>query len=255
MSGSLNPADALAGIPAGLREPLLDEFNKVARNFREGRWEPAELNGGKLCEIVYTILRGHVDGTFDAKPSKPSNMVDACRGLEKATGFPRSVRVQIPRMLVALYEVRNNRNVGHVGSDVNPNRMDASVVLGLSQWIMAELVRIFHSISTDEAARVVEGLVERTLPLLWKVGSVTRVLMPGLSAKDKALALLYGAVGPQQVRWIVDSIEYKNASQFRTTILKAAHKAKLIEFDARADTVELSPLGLKYVEENIPLAS
>lgn len=255
MTGRLDPANTLAGVPASLRTALLEEFNKVTRNFREGRWEPAELNGGKLCEIVYTILRGHVDGRFPAKPSKPRNMVDACKDLEKATGFPRSVRIQIPRMLIALYEIRNNRNVGHVGADVDPNRMDASVVLGLSQWIVAELVRIFHSVSTDEATRVVEGLVERTLPLLWEVEGVTRVLVPGMSAKDKALALLYGSLGPQQVRWVLDSIEYKNASQFRSTVLKTAHRAKLIEFNQKADTVELSPLGIRYVEDKIPLSS
>ena len=33
-----------------------------------------------------------------------------------------SVRIQISRMIVALYEVRNNRNVGHVGSEVDPNQ-------------------------------------------------------------------------------------------------------------------------------------
>ena len=255
MNGSLNPAEALAGIPTSLRTPLLKEFNKLTRNFREGRWEPAELNGGKLCEIVYTIIRGHVDGIFAKKPSKPSNMVHSCRELEKATGFPRSIRIQIPRMLIALYEIRNNRNVGHVGSDVDPNRMDASVVLAISQWIMAELVRIFHGVSTDEAARVVESLVERTLPLLWNVGDFTRILAPDMSAKDKTLTLLYGSVEPQPVRWVIDSIEYSNASQFRNTVLKSAHRAKLIEFDLKADTVELSPLGIKYVEDNIPLSS
>ena len=44
----------------------MKEFNKILRNFRERRWEPAELDGGKLCEIVYSILRGHVDGSFPA---------------------------------------------------------------------------------------------------------------------------------------------------------------------------------------------
>jgi len=53
----------------------------------------------------------------------------------------------------------------------------------------------------------------------------------------------------------MDSIEYKNGSQFRKTVLTPAHKAKLIEFDIKADTAELSPLGLKYVEDNVPLSS
>lgn len=47
-------------------------------------------------------------------------MVDACERLEQAPAskFPRSVRIQIPRVLIAFYEIRNNRGVGHVGGDV-----------------------------------------------------------------------------------------------------------------------------------------
>jgi hypothetical protein len=58
------------------------------------------------------------------KPSKPRNMVDVARALEGAdqNAFPRALRVQIPRVFVALYEIRNNRGVGHVGGDVDPNR-------------------------------------------------------------------------------------------------------------------------------------
>lgn len=253
MTSTPSAADALNGIPDGLRKPLLEEFNKLARHYRESRWEPAELNGGKLCEITYSILKGHVDGKFPASPSKPKNMFAACTALEQATAFPRSVRIQIPRMLVSLYEIRNNRNVGHVGADVDPNHMDATVVYSMIKWVMSELVRIFHSISPEEAAAVVETLTERDVPLLWQVGEVTRVLGTGLSAKDKMLVLVYGSSGSVSVRDILQSIEYGNASRFRANVLKAAHKADLIHFDARSDAVTLSPVGVRYVEENIPL--
>jgi hypothetical protein len=137
----------LAGVPATLRDELLKALNEVLRNYRERRWEPSELNGGKLCEIVYTILRGHVDGKFPSKASKPANMVDACKGLEQADSkkFPRSIRIQIPRMLIALYEIRNNRGVGHVGGDVDPNLVDATAVVAMSKWTVAELIRVFHA--------------------------------------------------------------------------------------------------------------
>lgn len=250
MSG-LESSNALAGVPPTLRTPLVEEFNKLVRHYREGRWEPAELNGGKLCEIVYSILRGHVDNKFPPRPSKPKNMVDACRAFENETSFPRSVRFQIPKMLISLYEVRNNRNVGHVGADVDPNHMDASVVLSMTQWIMAELVRIFHSISTEEATEVVNGLIERTIPLLWKIGDKVRILDPSMSAKDKSLALLYGSIGPQDVRFIVESIEYSNITQFKAKVLTPIHKSKLVEYDKKSETVAISPLGTAYVEQNI----
>src|SRR5688572_15532360 len=130
MSAVPAAAALLAGLPTTLRAELLRAFAEIERNYRERRWEPSELNGGKLCEIVYTILRGFVDGHYPAHASKPANMVDACRSLEQtAATFPRAVRIQIPRVLIALYEVRNNRGVGHVGGDVSPNAMDASFVL------------------------------------------------------------------------------------------------------------------------------
>ena len=75
-------ASILAGIPEPLRNELTKALNEILRNYRERRWEPSELNGGKLCEVVYTILRGHVDGKFPPKASKPANMVDACKALE-----------------------------------------------------------------------------------------------------------------------------------------------------------------------------
>ena len=71
----VTPKHALSALPTGLRRQLLDSFNKIIRNYRENRWEPSELNGGKLCEVAYSILKGHVDGTFPAKAKKPKNLV------------------------------------------------------------------------------------------------------------------------------------------------------------------------------------
>lgn len=253
MSGFGKPEDVLAGIPVGLRAPLVREFNKIVRNFREDRWEPAALNGGKFAEIVYTILKGHVDGTFPSAPSKPRNMVDACRRLEQASGFPRSIRIQIPRMLIALYEIRNNRSVGHVGSEVDPNHMDAAAVVAMTKWILAELIRVFHATTTDKATQAVELLTERTVPLLWRVGGVVRVLNSSLKAHDKVLAVLYGAGERLEVPYVARSIEYVNVSQLRKKVLLEAHRDDLIHFDQASDTIELSPLGVRYVEEEIPL--
>ena len=251
---TLDAASALASLPVGLRTELLKAFNEVLRNYRERRWEPSELNGGKLSEVVYSILRGHIDGTFPSKPAKPPNMVDACRALENAdpSKFPRAVRIQLPRVLIALYEIRNNRGVGHVGGDVDPNLMDATAVVALSKWAVAELIRVFHSVQTDEAQELVEALVERTLPVIWKVGDIVRVLNPKMSAKEKVLVLLY------HVRSWVDEgalrswVEYASSSKFRD-VLKQSHKEKLIEYDATKRRATLSPKGMAFVEQNISL--
>jgi hypothetical protein len=146
------------GLPAGLRSQLLDSHREIVRNYIERRWEPAELNGGKLCEVVYTILDGATSGAFAPSASKPPNIVDACRQLESRPPDPnwvgdRSLRILLPRLLPFLYEIRNNRGVGHVGGEVNPNHEDAEAVLSMANWVLAELVRIFLWAPVRECTR------------------------------------------------------------------------------------------------------
>lgn len=246
----------LSKIPEPLRADLLATYNKIVNNYRERRWEPAELNGGKLCEVVHSILKGAIDGKFPKKSKKPKNFLQACRDLETVGGHVcRSVRIQIPRLLIAIYEVRNNRNVGHIGGDVDPNEMDATFVLQSAKWIMAELVRVFHQIDPKDAANLVKALTERTIPLVWETGENKRVLNPDLPYPIQTLILLEScgsAVGSADLlRWT----EYKNSTRFRKLVLHRLHKDRLIEFNPKTDTVALSPLGAQYVEKNVVLSS
>ena len=245
------PALVLAGIPESLRQPLLSVFNSIIRNYRERRWEPAELNGGKLCEVIYSILIGHTTGKFPHKPKKPKNMVDACKALENADSnkFSRSVRIQIPRMIVALYEIRNNRGVGHVGGDVEPNHMDALQVLEMSKWLIAELVRIFHGIKAEEAQAVIEGLIDRTYYTVWEVGGKKRDLNSEHSKKESTLTLLYSGNKPLSLADLFRWTEHSNMSSYKKDVLKPLHKNRFIEFDESSGLIQISPLGMRYVEE------
>jgi hypothetical protein len=153
----LHAADTFSALPVGLRKPLLDEYDSILQNFTEQRWTPSELSGGKFCEIVYTILDGFSKKSYATSPMKPKNFVEACKKLGSNATVPRSFQILIPRFLPPLYEIRNNRNVGHVGGDVDPNFMDSSAVLSIANWVMAELVRVLHSISVTEAQAVVNS--------------------------------------------------------------------------------------------------
>lgn len=242
----------LSNIPAALRAELLDTLHSIQRNFREARWEPSELNGGKLCEVVYCIIRGFADGNYPPKSSKPSNIVDACNAMTSAGAhLPRSIRIQIPRMIIALYEIRNNRGVGHVGGDVNPNLMDATCVLNISKWIVSELVRVFHDCDVVEAERVIEAISYRNLPLIWEVNGTLRVLDTSLTLKQQTLALLYHSSSGLSEDILFSSLEQKNKSNYRRDVLSKLHKARLIDFDKTSKLCVLSPTGVSNVEAEI----
>jgi hypothetical protein len=242
-------AHLLGPVPQNLEDDLFGRFREIERNFRERRWEPAELNGGKLSEVAYSILRGHVDGSFPQKSSKPANFYASCNNLANApANFGRSVRIQIPRMLIALYEIRNNRNVGHVGGDVDPNLMDAVSVLHMAKWVVSEFVRIFHGVSLTEASDIVEALSERELALIWDTGSVRRVLDNSLTMLEKTLLLLFSTSSPLTESELIASLEHSNPSVYRRDILRKAHKNRLLEYDQNKGLVKISPLGISQVE-------
>jgi len=248
----LDAAQALGGLPSGLRGELLGEYAKIIRNYRERRWEAAELDGGRFAEIVYTILRGHVDGTYPPTASKPQNFPQSCEALAQAdrVRFPQSVRLGIPRVLVGLYEIRNNRGVGHVGGDVDANHMDATYVLHATQWVMAELVRLFHNTDVDNASKVVSALVDRTLPMIWKVGDTRRVLDSTLNLADSTLLLLYAESGPVTDRALASYLKQARLANYRRVLIRLDDQV-LVEYDTDTGQVSISPKGEKEVEERL----
>ncbi len=244
---------ALSAIPAGLRDPLITEYQTIVQNWLEQRWLPSELHGGRFSEIVYTILDGHVKGKYAAAPSKPANFAEACKKLEgnKAAHIPRSFQILIPRMLPALYEVRNNRNVGHVGGDVDPNHMDSMMILSMANWIMAELVRVFHGLTIVQAQLVVDTLAEVRIPVVWSDGgSIKRVLRPELKLSDQILILASVSVPDVTSKELIDWIEEDDKGYFVRT-LRGLHAKRFIEFTESADKVKILPPGAKFVQDLI----
>ncbi len=253
---ALNWAQTLAGLPVGLRSPLIAAYVEMARNYSERRWEPSELNGGKLCEVIYSIVDGATAGSYPANPKKPARFIDACRAIEQRPANPglagdRSLRILIPRLLPYLYEIRNNRGVGHIGGDVDPNFSDASVVFACSNWLMAELIRIFHSIPLHEAQATVDSMVERRHPVIWETNGKKRVLARGMSIADQVLVLLYSSNGWVDENDLREWIGTSNSTNFRNRHLKPLHKSRVLEYDSAARKACISPLGSNEVERRI----
>lgn len=247
----LDASTALGQLPTGLRAELLTEFAKITQNYRERRWEAHNLDGGRLCEVAYTVLDGYTSaGNYAARASKPGNFGAACRTLESKTGYPDSARLTIPRVLVSLYEIRNRRGVGHVGGDVDANHMDAEFVLAAAKWVVAELVRLFHSTDIQTATDVVDALMDRTMPIIWEVDGIKRVLDTKLPLADQTALLLYADPSPTSEKDLANFLEQDRLANYRR-VLDRLHKARMVEWNKATGVVTLSPLGRKDVEDRL----
>lgn len=249
---SLDPAQALGHLPRGLRDELLTEYTKITRNYSRGHWEAAELDGGRFCEIVYSIIKGCLDEDYPDSAHKPDDFPSACRNLGKAdkTRWPQGLRLGIPKVLIGLYDIRNNRGVGHVGGVVDANHMDATFVLHAAQWVTAELVRQFNDTDVSTATQVVDALTDRTLPLIWEVGGKRRILDTDMPLADQTLLLLYGELGGVLDKTLARDLKQARLDNFKR-VLRRLDTDVLVEYDSTSGMVHISPKGDKAVEERL----
>lgn len=243
--------NTLSAIPAGLRDPLIEEFEQALHEYRAADWEKVGLKAGKFCEIAYCICAGHATSTYATTPSKPSNFPQACRNLEQHHGTKgKSLCMQVPKVLVALYELRNNRAIGHVSAEVSPNHMDAELFLRGMKWVLGELVRNYSQLPLADSHAVVEAVTARTFHMVWSSGDVRRVLEPAKTSGQKVLILLYAESKPVSVAQLQAWVEYKNGTDFKRKVVKDLHKRALVHFDEKAATVQILPTGQAHVEKS-----
>lgn len=249
--------DMLGVLPQQLRDELIGSYINIAKNYVEHRWEPSELDGGKFVESAYCVVNGYLSGQFPNKTTKPTNLVLACEQIAQIQVDPtlhlmnlESMRITIPRMLIAIYNIRNKRGVGHVDGDVNPNEMDASVIFGMAKWVLAEFIRIFHKSSVIDATTLISSIVERSLPIVWEVNNLKRVLNTKLSKKNQVLTLLYSEQsGRMTMDELSKSLDTRKDNLART--LRPMHEFALIYYDEIAKTATISPIGVQTVENEV----
>jgi len=240
---------ALGDLPNDLREALLEQYAGLKRAYREGQFDVAGLRAGKFCEVMLRVLQHQLGVAAIPLTDRITNFTDNARQLEKlpAGSGPESLRVILPRAIEFLYTLRNKRAIGHVGGDVDANAVDAAEIAVGADWVLAELIRVVHSLPLKAAQQLVDALAQRDLPAVWRVGVIKRVL-PKLKYPDQVLLLLHSEIGPLTFKQLLEWTEHSNVTLFRRDVVRRLHKARLVEFDASSETVTISPLGARRVE-------
>ncbi|MBS3160016.1 hypothetical protein J4436_04460 [Candidatus Woesearchaeota archaeon] len=240
-----------SSMPKELRENLEKYFLEIIKNYKENRWEPSELNGAKFSEVVFRILEWHTNNSYTPFGTKIQPFNDKLKQFENKTNFSNSIKFHIPKMLAVIYSLRNDRGVSHVGGDVNPNHMDSVAIVYISKWILAEIIRIVHTLSISDAHGLVEKIVEKEIPIVWTIFNKKRVLNINLNFEDKTLVLLYSEY-PKEIneKNLCTWVEHSNSSIYKN-IIKKLHKEKFIEYDKESSSVIISPKGIKRVEQEI----
>ncbi|HEU4326589.1 MAG TPA: hypothetical protein VFS21_25835, partial [Roseiflexaceae bacterium] len=240
-------------IPVEILDIMLDEYVLVKHQFLLRKYQPAELNAARFCECVLRIIEyinsNNLTYTSFGKQIDTNAII---RNVENNTSLKDTLRFLIPRLVRVILDVRNKRDVAHVGGEVNPNYSDSLLVVHATDWILTEIVRHFHNCSIEEAQRIVQSINEAKIPIVADVNGFIRVQNTSLDARRKTLVILYykrpSSVSDADLcKWA----RYGNPSRFKIEILKSLDSDAFIHYENRMCV--LLDKGLIYVENNIPL--
>ncbi len=236
-------------LPQEIISALLDEYQHIKQQFFLRKFQPAELNAARFSECVLRLIEFLDTGTYTSF-GKQLNTQNIINRVSNNTGLPEGIRFFIPQLTKVLLDIRNKRNVAHVGGEVNSNYSDSLLVSHSTDWILVELIRNYHANSIDEARKIVESINETKIPVIVEAGSFVRVQNTKLKSDQKTLLILYykqpdKVSDADLIKWI----KYSNVSRYRTEVLKLLDNEALIHYENGFCT--LLPKGIIYVEKNI----
>jgi hypothetical protein len=236
-----------------LLDKLFESYQLISEHYYQGKHRPCCFEGGRFAETSLRMLQQVFAGTYVPLGKSIANFSNEVRSFEKAdkNKFAESLRIQIPRTLQVIFDIRNKRDIGHVGGDVDANFSDATLSLVCCNWVLTEFIRIYYTSDIKTAQNMVNSIVKIRIPLIQDFNGFLKILKPDLKLPSKVLAFLYcrgteGAEVTEMNEWLGNRILVSHMSQ---TLDKLEHEKAYIH--RKAEHCFITDSGRKYVEENI----
>ena len=236
------------GILPQLVDDLLESYVEAKRRFHLGDHRPQEVEGERFSEAVFRILQ-QVAGQKVTPIGKALPSVDKLLvAFENTVTQPDSVRLHMPRTLKLIYDIRNNRDAAHLGDGIDPNLQDATLVVRNMDWVLAELVRLFHAVAADEAQRIIEDLVTKEVPAVQEIDGQP-VILAKLTPRDQAILMLYRAgPGGASLDELASWLRAARKDHLKNRLL-SLDREKLALHHPKTKRFHITSSGVRYVEE------
>lgn len=250
----MNEVDVRAGfVAAGMEAELADEvlkgFAEAKRRYYLGDHRPTAVEGGRFCEAVTRVLEKELLGKYTqlGKTLPPLNE-KRLQSFAQAQHGHESIRRHLPKALYFIYGIRSTRSVVHLADGIDPNIQDATLVVNTLDWMMAELVRVFHTVSPDEAHAVITDLVKREVPVIEEIDGQP-VCSVELGVADQVLVFLYRAgrdvgLDLQELR---RQMRHNSQSNLNKAVRRLDEKA-LVLLHPASNKAHITSSGMRDVE-------
>lgn len=146
-------------------ERLLDHYQSMQGRIQEGEYDEAGTHIGNFCENMVNILLDAMGEPVETRPNV-NGFVNGSTSGKFGTDEPKSIRVQVPNVIRAAYDIRNNRDSVHVNLQVPVNHADTQAGISMCSWMLAEILRVYgDGDETDDMAEIGALIEELSEPV------------------------------------------------------------------------------------------
>jgi len=232
-----------------LVDELLRQHARLHQRFQAGDHEGILEAVGKYAEVAIRCDQYIVSGRCVPLAMSLPPFDQLVRAIESSPSgsAAESLRVIAPRVLHAIYTIRSKRGGGHVSGEVSPQRIDALLALHMADWFLAELARVLGQLSLEEGQALVDSLVQRQIPVVYRDKDIRLVTRPDLPLGDEILVLLYAEPSGLTQRQVVTATRAAQSTTQRAvgSLIDARLAYKTTE---RPYRLRLLPPGAAEVE-------
>jgi hypothetical protein len=180
-----------AAIDPKVVNDLLDSYEKLVSSFRRGDLDDCLRASGLFVEHALRAVEFIRTG---ASPPEIKSVAGTVKAIEGDAALGDSLRYLVPRVAqMAVYEVRSKRGAVHV-KGLDPRHIDATLAVHAAAWVLAELLRLYHSGDEQAVAEAMAALMRGHVPFVESFGD-ERVVTRQVSCKVELLLLLARVAG------------------------------------------------------------
>lgn len=217
-----------AGLHKDSVERMINHYKDMRFYLSAGKFEEAGLHVGKFCENVGNLILSILGQEIELRPEL-GKILDKIEEVNNIPNVDTMVRITIPRVLRAIYDIRSKRDSVHVNLQIPVNHVDSNLSVNMCTWILSELIRVYGSPQNmDTAHDLINSLSETISPYVDEYKGKKLIMSNKLTVPEEIIVHLLNSHGEVLVEDLVKWIPNTNLNHIRTVLRQLQEKEKFI---------------------------
>jgi len=249
--GTINSfANALGVIPSEIVIAIEKEYLELSARFSRHDWAPGELNSGRFAEAILRYLECKDSGGSFTPIGQELKRQAIINRVSNNPNLPEGLRFHVLKCTELLLDIRNKRDIAHLGSVIDVKEMDSRLVLRLAKWVLSEIIRVEASLDPKDIQVIIDKLTVQETPLIDEIDGDLIFVGTHLAMEERVLVTLNRSYPkPIELKTLRQIVKYRNSTRFRDEIIK-----KLIDegkTHLKEEDVFITSKGIAWLEKYV----